>query len=249
MFNQVFKDFFPVYYMQKDGVDVFDDIAKAKSIWHLKKTLNRNMAFTNDTLKEMLILKGIHDAFYSSHIAEYKGFPKPQLLQTLDSLIILTRIPQHKMIAENIKAKVTKLLPGYPAPDFKLFDQDNRLRSLSGFKGKYVYLCFFTTWSLACMQDIELLRKIQDQFGKNLEIVTVICNGEQKELPGYVLNINGSWTFLGYQRQPDIIQQYNIKAYPTYYLIDPYGKLVLSPSPGPNENFSKYFSEILKSRN
>jgi thioredoxin-related protein len=46
----------------------------------------------------------------------------------------------------------------------------------------------------------------------------------------------------------DLLKQYKIKAYPTYYLIDPDGNFLFSPAPSPAENFESVFRNILLSR-
>jgi hypothetical protein len=45
----------------------------------------------------------------------------------------------------------------------------------------------------------------------------------------------------------EILEDYDIRAYPSYFLIDPEGKLILSPAPGPDKGFEKVFLEILRS--
>jgi hypothetical protein len=56
------------------------------------------------------------------------------------------------------------------------------------------------------------------------------------------------WKFLLYDRQPGVLKDYDIRAYPTYFLIGPDGKLILSPAPSPSENFESRLFEIMKAR-
>ena len=125
LFDQVFDNFFSVYAQTKDGESINRDIILAKSITRLKRTLGRNISLANDTLKELVILKGLFDAFYSGKEGEYSSYPRPQLLQTLDSVKILSKIPVHREIAENIRKTVTNLMVGTSAPVFQLFNLQN----------------------------------------------------------------------------------------------------------------------------
>jgi hypothetical protein len=50
-----------------------------------------------------------------------------------------------------------------------------------------------------------------------------------------------NWDFLFFGMNANILKNYNVLAVPIYYLINPDGKLVLSPSPAPGENFHDNF--------
>jgi hypothetical protein len=51
-----------------------------------------------------------------------------------------------------------------------------------------------------------------------------------------------------YDRQPDVLKEYDIRAFPTYFLIGPDGKLILSPAPSPSEDFESELFEVMKAR-
>ncbi len=243
LFVQLYDNYFSFYSKTEDGKRIFVDIAYAKSFYDLKETLNNNLALANDTFKELVILKGLHDAFYSDN------FPKRAILQTLDSVRIQSTIPQHKQIAVNIKKKVTQLMKGTDAPEFELFDKNSLPVSLSQFKGKYVYLNFCTTLSFTCKQELELLNKLQEKYKEILEIITISTDEDFKKTIDYFNEHNYIWTFLHYANEPEVLKKYKIKVFPTYYLIDPDGKLIMSTAPSPDENFELYFFKILKIRN
>ncbi len=250
MFNLLYQNYFTYYSQTQDGENIFSDIARAKSIYHLKKTLDNNISLSNDTLKELVILKGLLDAFSPKNVGEYKSFPGPQLLQTLDSMIVLTKIPEHKHIAENIKKKVTKkrLIQGEKAPEFELLNKDNEFVSLKSFSGKYLYLTFYSTWSYSCLKEIGLLKNIYDKHKKDIEIVTIFCDGTMQNMIDIIEKNDYSWTFLHINDKTEILKIYNIIVYPSYFLIDPYGEIILVPAPSPNEDFERNFFKILNSR-
>ena len=47
------------------------------------------------------------------------------------------------------------------------------------------------------------------------------------------------WDFLHFANDPDILKEYDVRIFPTCYLIDPDGKLVLSPAPAANDNLER----------
>jgi len=251
MFNQVFQNYLSYYANTKEGENIFSDIAKAKSIYHLKKSLDKNVALANDTLKELVILKGLNDAFGPQNTTNLLRFPRQQLLQTLDSMIILTKIPEHKHIAENIKRKVTakKLKISDDAPNFKLYNDKGELIDIKSLKGKYVYLSFYSSWNIACLQEIALLKNIYKKHKDKLEIVTVFCDGTLQNMKDDVEENTYEWIFLFLNDNNKILKEYNVSVYPTYLLLDPYSRIVMMPAPSPNADFEQEFLRILKSRN
>lgn len=241
-FNQLYKDYFDHYGRTKEGARIFYDIAYSKSITAAKQTLDKNIALANDTLKELVLLKGIHDAFLNP------DWPTNPLLQTLDSVIIQTRIGEHRSIAKNIKLKMTKLRKGFNPPDFELYSQDSILKSLSDYNGKFIYLNFCTSWSFDCQKQFESLKKLQDNYAKYLNIVTISADNSLDALNNTFTEKGYSWDLLHFINQEEIIEHYNVKVFPMYYLIDPEGLLVMNPAPTPEENFEQYFINILKAR-
>jgi len=76
---------------------------------------------------------------------------------------------------------------------------------------------------------------------KQLEIVTISADPKFNDMLYFAKENKYNWVFLDGSNQTEIFKTYNVKAYPSYFLIDPEGNLVLSPSISPAENFEKAF--------
>jgi peroxiredoxin len=239
LFNEVYDKYFEYFGRTRAGKKIYTDINTHSSLSQLKQSLGQDNVLKNDTLKEMVILKGIHDGFYEME------FSRGSLLKILDSLTSTTTIEIHRKIGQDIRAKVTKLLIGNSPPDFHLYNKDGVLKSLANYKGSYIYLNFCTTLNYACLKDLEQLKRIQDKYGKYVTIVSVSLDETMKTTMDYVKRKGYKWVFLHYGNQPEIIRQYDLRTFPTYFLIDRNGKLVWSPAPSPSENFDiKLFEEL-----
>jgi thiol-disulfide isomerase/thioredoxin len=242
LFNQVYDKYFVFFGRTRLGKKIYTDINSKSSLIELKATLAQDNVLINDTLKEMVILKGIHDGFYEME------FSRGGLLKILDSLTLSTKIDLHKKIGQDIRFKVTKLLVGFKPPAFQLYDKNNQLKSLDNFKGSYVYINFCTTQNYACLKELEQLKRIQEKYGKYVTIVSISLDESLDDMRNYVNRKGYKWTFLHYGNQPDIIKEYDLRALPTYYLLDREGKLVWSPAPTPTENFDVKLFEELRSK-
>ncbi|MCD4833571.1 MAG: TlpA family protein disulfide reductase [Bacteroidales bacterium] len=230
LFNQVYDEYLLYFGRTETGKQIYNDVGKLKSIKSLKRTLGQNSVLTNDTLKELVILKCLHDEFYNDK------FSRSAMLTVLDSLEVQTKINEHKLIAKNIREKVTKLMVGYEPPFFELHDLDSNLISLDSYKGKYVYLSFCTTISYACIKEFAMLEKLYENHKDHFEIIVICMDENLTQMKRFVEMKGYPFKFLYYGNQPDVFKDYDIRAFPTYYFIDKEGKLAISPAPSPDQN-------------
>ncbi|MFC2096312.1 TlpA family protein disulfide reductase [Bacteroidota bacterium] len=230
LFNQVYDEYFQYFGRTESGKQIYKDIGKLQSITSLKKTLGQDSILTNDTLKELVILKCLHDEFYNDK------FSRSTMLTVLDSLSLQTSVSEHKLIAANIREKVTKLMIGYNPPAFELFDKDSNLVTLDSYISKYVYLGFCTTISYACIKEFGMLQNLYEKHKDQFEIIMICMDENLPQMKRFVEMKNYSFKFLYYGNQSDVFKDYDVRAFPTYYFIDKEGKLAISPAPSPDQN-------------
>lgn len=242
LFNLVYDKYFLFFSRTSQGNAIFDDISRYKSLGKLKRTLATDDVLSNDTLMELVILKSLHDEFFSDN------FSRSALLTILDSIYRTTSIPEHVIVAENIRNRITKLLPGFVPAPFSLNDVNGHEVSLDRFKGKYIYLNFCTTTSYTCLKEFVQLEKISRQYKKHLEVVTISADDNIDDLKSFLENSKYDWTFLHFGKKPEVLRDYDIRVYPTYFLIGPDRKMILSPAPSPEEGFERRFFQLLRSK-
>lgn len=247
LFNSQFENFFGKYSVTGKGKDLINNIELEKSVHAIKQTLKKHIEFSNDTLEELIILKGLFDAFFIRNMIQYPVFHEVQLNHVLDSMEILTKIPEHKIIAKNIRAKIRFLARGTKAPEFELQNEKGERVSLKSFEGKYVYLNFCNTNSRECREDFELIKEIAKKY-KQLEIVSIATDEDFGKAKAYFEKMKYKWTLLDFKSQKEIIKQYNVQLFPTYYLIDKQGLFMLSPGISPKENIEQLFWRIYKEK-
>jgi peroxiredoxin len=242
LFNQVYNKYFIFYGRSAEGKQIYADINQKGSYRALMATLSNNTNFSNDTLKELIILKQVHDEFYGDQ------FSRNGLLSILDTLITTTQIDLHRQIGMAIRYKITRLLAGHVPPQFELMDTDGRLVRLSDFMGRYVYLNFCTCQSYACLNEFNSLAALYTRHKDKLIILTIATDPLEEVLRKFLVKNKYDWKFLLFDQQPEVLKEYDIRAYPTYFLIGPDGRLILSPAPAPSEDFETRLFEVMKAR-
>ena len=93
-----------------------------------------------------------------------------------------------------------------------------------------------------------MLADLYQKHRERLVILTVATDPQEEVLKQFLMKNNYNWIFLHYDRQPEILKDYDIRAFPTYFLIGPDGKLVFSPALSPAENFEQKLFEAMKLR-
>jgi hypothetical protein len=242
LFNQVYNKYFQFFSRTATGKRIFDDINKNRSLHLLRETLSTDPVLGEERLLELVILKGLHDAFYGS------DFSRSALLIVLDSLQATTVYGEHALIAGHIREKVTKLLTGFIPPFFELTDASGKKVTLSDYKGYYVYLNFCTTANYSCLSEYDILSRLNYNHGSYLKIVTILIDESYESMLDFLGKYEYDWDFLYYGDQPAILKDYNIRAFPGYYLVDRDGTLLMSPAPSPADNFETYFLRTMPSR-
>jgi len=242
LFHKIYDRYFGFFGRTDTGSRIFSDVNSLKSYRILSKTLASDGILPGDSLRELVILKNLHDECYSDH------FSRSAIVQILDSTSQQSRITYIAATAARIRQKVTRLMPGYAPPDFRLTDQQGKQVSLKDFKGLYVYLNFCFCASYSCMKDFEMLRNLEGRHFEHFTIVTVVADPTWEKMKKFVDQNDYHWTFLHYGNQPGILKDFDIRIFPTYFLIGPDGKLIYSPAPSPGENIELYLFRAMRAR-
>lgn len=242
LFNSIYHNYFDNYLVSPGGADLYRVITYGHSISLLHKLIGSNPKHKRKQFRELVMLKGINDAFGNDNL---QWLP---LLLTLDSLYITTEYPIHQQIAQNIADNSLTMAKGTVALPFELPDTLGNMMSLTDFRGKYLYLQFANTQSYSSAAEFDVLKRIYDRYKGLCLFVTILTDSDKDKARKFIASKSLNWTFLFAKANDKVLSDYKVSAFPTYYLIDPYGMLVMSPAPSPTENFEKYLFKIIENK-
>ena len=134
--------------------------------------------------------------------------------------------------AEAVQAaldKALKLQPGHQAPEFTLHDLYGQPVSLSQFKGQVVLLDFWASWCGPCITNLPDLRRLKKEAA-DLPVVFLNLSLDRDEaawrqaidkyeIRGVHVRAEGGW-------DADVADSYQVRAIPSYYLVDSQGLIV-----------------------
>ncbi len=138
-------------------------------------------------------------------------------------------------------------MKGYFAPDFNLKDFKGNIFSLRE-QNKFVYITFFNPMSYTAQSEFELLKKIRSEFPPDvLQIITVFVSQDYSDMKQFMAkNPDCNWPVVWYNGDTQLLKDYNIRAYPSYYMTSPDGKLIMNPAPAPTEYFESKFANLVR---
>ncbi|AFD07484.1 TlpA disulfide reductase family protein [Solitalea canadensis] len=119
---------------------------------------------------------------------------------------------------------------GVKAPDFVRKGIDGKDIYLSGYRGKYVVLTFWSSWCAPCRTDNSQLKAMYDTYkDKGVEFISVSLDKDLDQWLQAVRADKLNWPQINaFYKDKDgkIAVSYNVKALPTQVLIDPNGIIV-----------------------
>lgn len=138
-----------------------------------------------------------------------------------------------KNIAKQLIQNHNHLKKGSKAPKWALQNQKNKTVESSDFKGKYLYIQFWSTWNTSSLIDLRLMEELYKNYNKQIEFISINVNRDENEYLNYIENKKYPWTSLWFNKDFQLLENYAVNTFPMYYLINPEGYLHLSPAEKP----------------
>jgi len=189
---------------------------------------------------------------YDSILSSYKN---------LENSLVEMVSSQNKQLFEYLQNNYTssiKLKKGSPAPTFENYIAVNgEKKSLSSYKGKYVYIDVWATWCGPCIKEIRPLQNLEKEYHKkNIAFVSISID-ESRRNGGSWEATETKWRKFIKDKQMSGIQlwsgkdqrfqqEYQITGIPRFILIDPQGNIVNANAPRPSDPELKTLLNSLK---
>lgn len=241
-FNDFYKQKVQDFSMTKLGAPLLFQVNDRGSFAGALEVLKRNEFLQNDTLRELVLIKGLYESYYDN------SFKRPSIVAVLQQIVQETKIEEDKRIAQNILNSFSKLKKGAQAPFFELPDKTGATHSLDDIRtNKYVYLMFYDINCTACQQQMKIIPSLIKTYGERVSFVSISVDKTNAEMKNFMLkNPKYTWLFLSDNSLGKLKSDYEIKSLPTYFLIDPDGKFIQVPASSPDEDIDRALYDIVK---
>jgi peroxiredoxin len=238
-FNQYFKQYLSKQTISKNGTLILEAINEQGNYKHLNELMKGDPVLKNDTLRELVLIKGLYEMYYTPQNK------KAKIKEMLEQVNGSTAIKEHKKILFNILRTMNNLQAGSPAPQFALLNVKRDTIRLSDFDKRFVYLSFFASWCTDCLEEFKKQGALYAKFVDKIYFISICIDEDTVAFKNFLKqNSKYKWTFLKGDKKT--IHQYNAGSVPVYYLIGMQGQLLQSPALKPDEGIERKFNELLK---
>ncbi len=245
-----FKFFFSKYFstlpsMYQAQIDTAIAHASPRELW---KALSFDYRLRNPQHKELLMILALGE----SHFSLAYDYGDAAIIM-LDSLTEIARVPENKIIAQNILNEITSLLPGYPAPVIALKGDDGKPKTWYNYEGIHIYVSFFETWCTECVKEMRIIKAMNERYEGAVKFVSICTDSDpekyakfRKDHPDF------NWDFYHVAgNKNEVMNKFKVKDLPAYFLIDQDGFIVQAPAQSPipdgeGETVEETFEEIVK---
>ena len=125
--------------------------------------------------------------------------------------------------------KTYKMVPTLPAYENDLTNEQGKAIKLSDFKGLYVLISYFQTWCGDCIKELPTIDALQTKAGKDkLKVLMVNDEGSEKMNRFKEKHCNT----LDYYQSDKSFSSINIHVFPTTYLLNKEGVVIMSKLEG-----------------
>jgi peroxiredoxin len=247
--NLAYMNFFTQFYQQrfiqisqgKDGFELLSAVNGTQDYPKLLKIAAANKFIDNDTLAELFIINGLREVY------EDKTFKKNKVLQMLKIIEGRALNRKNKKIAAAVYDELSSFNTGMPAPDFSLFDNQNKLYHLSNFTKAPLLICFWSAGSNSSLRQLSFLSDFHEKYGNQLTVLGICIDDESLKAEKHLSSIQAKWLNLYKDKQYDVTDKYRVYSVPTYVLINDKSQIVKYPASGPEDGLeaeiNRLFSE------
>ncbi len=241
-FNTFYKEKIQSIAYSKSGSDIIFQINNRGSFSGAMDVLKREKYLLNDTIRELVLLKGLYESYYDG------TFKKGSITAMLEQLTAESKIAEHQRIARNCLNSFSKLQPGIAAPYFELPDKTGMTHSLDELRSKkYIYMVFFDDACTSCLQQMKVFPALKKEYGARVEFVSISVDKTMQDFKDFCLkNTKSDWLFLYDNSGTKLKNNYEIKSLPAYFLIGPDGKFVQVPAESPDTDIDRVLYDLTK---
>ncbi|MDR2036426.1 MAG: AhpC/TSA family protein [Bacteroidales bacterium] len=228
--------------------------------WHYMKEIDSlrayNIRFIKNNPNSLVVIYALYQQI-TPNLYVFNDEDDIQYFRKADSVFYkqYPKIPHVKMLHANVLEmneqyrikKLNKMMSmlGQDAPEIALPSPNGQIKKLSSFRGKYVLVDFWASWSAPCRtENINLLRIYNKYHDKGFEIFQVSLDRSKASWEKAIKEDGLIWTHVSdlkfWDSEP--VKAYGVETIPANFLIDTEGSIITKELRG--DVLDRYLGEI-----
>lgn len=231
--NDMYMEFFHQFY--NSGLSAFSRDTRinlnqsiSEGNYEQAMTLIESHFIKRNDIKELILMKTIADAYTSNQIK------KSGALRIFNHISKQSKSTDNQIISRNYIYELSRLERGFNAPQFSFTSKQGDEINNETFKGKYLYVSFFATWSGESIAEMTAMQDIQKRYGKMVSFLSISLDKDTADYDYFLKRYpHFNWHITHFGNDYRLLEKFNIKTLPSYILIDPDGKILQAPAHRP----------------
>lgn len=243
-FSSCFANYLNSIASMGKGQTLYQIINVNANLNQLDEFCKKDKFLENDSLRELVIIRNMWDLYYNPE------FNKEAIKALVSEINVKTKNEEHKFLTDCMLKSFFKMQSGSVAPTFFARGRAGNLESFEKFKGRWVYLNFFSTKNLESLKEMGKIDLLRKKYGDKVIFISVCVDDSLNAYINFLkLNPKYNWQIwfnnLGGVKQT-AKELYNVVGGEAYFLIDNFGTLVLSPATSPSKGIEYKLNAIFK---
>ena len=243
-FNSCFKGYLNQYASSKDGESLYNLINVKANYTLLINYLKNDTYLKNDSLRELVIINNLWDFYFSS------SFNADAIKNIISQINLETKINEHKAITNHMLSYFNKMQAGSLAPMFSARSQNGAIGSLNNYKGRWIYLNFFSTKNIESLKEMPKILNLKKKYGDKIVFLSLCLDDSLIDYTSFLKsNPKYDWP-IWFSNEKSISktakETYNVIGTEQYFLINNYGYLAQSPALAPSKGIEFKLNMIFK---
>lgn len=242
-YTEFFSEFIKGYLGGSDDIsyyEIIDAIEANNAISAIDQLLKRDTVLAKDPQ-----LRALSAVLLLARKSHNPDLPEGKVLGLISQIHRNYEDAKIREIAGNYFIKLQILAKGTPAPTFELPDAEGRPYRIKQAEGKFVLLSFIRPDCRICLLQMEQLGELQEKFKSKLQNVTIVYGPGYRDVVEYATTRLYDWPILELVKDILLLEDYQLKTYPTYTIINPDGTIAMTPAPMPDENLELYLIRMM----
>ncbi len=249
--NPAYMQFFNLFFRKPfkiGGDEMFQKIKfsinQFHDLDHLKNTMANSYFYDNQKLTELVIVKGLYDNYDS------REFSNKFIIELLQEITKNGNWEENKKIAKQCLHELSYLKEGTITPNFGWLDSENKRHELIDFKGKYVYINFFSSTNYMSLKEMEIIEQLERKYDA-VHFISINLDYKESSFTHFLNHNHYNWEIGRPQNPQNVISKFRLDHLPTYLFIDAEGMIIQYPAytPSPmynNQSIDVTFFELQK---
>ena len=234
--KKVIRDYYdgkPVLYRCMAYIDLFKDLFK-------NYELSDEFIRRNPELSDLVNIYRLRSLYYEDY--QSRGSVKIQL----QSIGQKSKSAEIKKLVANTLGRFNRFAQGADAPDFELHSSDGSTVKLSDYKNTMVLLQFVDGSSQTVEHQFEVLSDLRQQWQDSVQLITVSTKDQIASHRKRFEEHRYDWPLLNLGNDILLLERYEVRTFPEYFLILPGTKIGLAPAPNPDRALRENVTKLLK---